>query len=72
MTDGQNRLNREKKEREEVNADLLTKCVELQMLKFGRIVDVDAMQESRINEPAEELKVAPCHHHTPLTPHRRS
>ena len=26
------------------------------MLKFGRIVAVDAMQEARINEPAEELK----------------
>ena len=53
----QNRLNREKKEREEENADLLKKCTELQLLKFGRIVDVEAMQESRINQAAEELKV---------------
>ena len=53
----QTRLQREKSEKEETVSSLEQKCIELQMLKFGRLVDVEAMQETHINEAAEELKV---------------
>ncbi len=57
LINAQNRLNREKQEKEAVNEDLKAKCVELQMLKFGKLVDIEGMQESRTNEGLEELKV---------------
>jgi hypothetical protein len=53
----QNRLQREKKEKEEGIGELSDKCIELQMLKFGKLVDIEAMQETRMNTALEELKV---------------
>ena len=50
----------QKREKEELCADLERKCTELQMLKFGKLIDVDALQESHINTAAEELKVCVC------------
>ena len=47
----------QKREKEELCADLDRKCTELQMLKFGKLIDVDMLQESHINTAAEELKV---------------
>jgi hypothetical protein len=42
------------------------KAVDLQMLKFGKIIDIDAMQASAISPQAEQLKV-PLVAHSPAT-----
>jgi hypothetical protein len=47
----------EKARKEEELKTLKKKCDELQMLKFGMLVDLDMLNTSAINHAAEELKV---------------
>ena len=47
----------EKMKKEEELVQLKKKCEELQMLKFGMLVDLDTLNTYSINHAAEELKV---------------
>lgn len=49
---------REKKDKEKEVAALKAKCLELQMLRLGRTVDLDTFEACTINEEAENLKVS--------------
>ena len=53
----QARMATEKMKKEEELVQLKKKCEELQMLKFGMLVDLDTLNTYSINHAAEELKV---------------
>lgn len=53
----QSRLAFEKREKESRNASLKTKYVDLQTLKFGGPINLEALESRTVNRPAEELKV---------------
>lgn len=52
----QSRLNREKKELEQIVGELEAKCNELQMLKFGALVDLEALEGQGINLQGQDLR----------------
>ncbi|KAI9183945.1 hypothetical protein H9P43_002997 [Blastocladiella emersonii ATCC 22665] len=45
-----------RKEKRSKLRDLESKCAEVQMLKFGRLVDVDRLEKMGINKAAEDLR----------------
>lgn len=52
----QARLNHEKKELDKSVAEMKTKCDELQMLKFGALVDLEALESQGVNLVGQELR----------------
>ncbi len=38
------------------NKQLESKAVEVQMLKFGQVINLESLEKKSVNKPAEELK----------------
>eukprot|EP00054_Salpingoeca_dolichothecata_P028412 m.215633 g.215633 ORF g.215633 m.215633 type:complete len:1145 (+) comp26213_c1_seq1:4271-7705(+) len=53
----QSRLQKEKKEKESEKQVLENKFTELQMLKFGMLIDITKLEQTSVNADAEELKM---------------
>ena len=49
-------LNKEKNLKKAKNKQLEAKAIEVQMLKFGQIINLEALENKSVNKPAEELK----------------
>jgi len=52
----QRRLEREKREKQAANDELDRKCNELQMLKFGALIELESLETSDINPQGVELR----------------
>jgi len=52
----QRRLAREHREKEDKNKGLDDKCIELQMLKFGSLINLEALETSDVNPMGVELR----------------
>merc|ERR1711934_936366 len=50
------RLEAAKKEREKLIAELNEKCVDLQMLKFGQIIDLNSLDRMAVSSAVVDLK----------------
>ncbi len=48
----------EKKEKEAEYAELQHKCEELQRLKFGMLIDLEALDGATVNKAAEAIRVS--------------
>lgn len=49
-------LNKEKNIKKAKNKQLEAKAIEVQMLKFGQTINLEALENKSVNKPAEELK----------------
>ncbi|PRP84994.1 hypothetical protein PROFUN_07282 [Planoprotostelium fungivorum] len=49
-------IGKEKVAKKNRNKQLETKAIEVQMLKFGQVINLEALEKKSVNRPAEELK----------------
>lgn len=49
-------LKKDKETKKILNKELDVKCVEVQMLKFGQVINLEALEQMSVNKTAEELK----------------
>ena len=50
-----NTLDKEKKNKEIAIEDMDRKCIELQMLKFGQIIDLEKLDQNQVENPEEDI-----------------
>jgi len=49
-------LKKDKEMKKALNKELDAKCIEVQMLKFGQVINLEALEQMSVNKTAEELK----------------
>jgi len=49
-------LKKDKETRKQHNKELDEKCAEVQMLKFGQVINLETLEQMSVNKTAEELK----------------